>query len=262
VHRWIVRAIWRPTATYRVSAGEVVRCTFTDVKRGQVILAKQAEPAGDLTGFLFSGDLSGSVKGGQTLAKEVVPGVYTAHETVPAGWDLTGIQCTDADSTGDLATGTATYRVSAGEAVQCTFINVRRGAITIVKNARPNESRAFAFDGDLGPFALADDGASPNWVDFDNLVPGDYRIAEQVPDDWQLTGLICVDQTVGPRPTSASPGLMTRPRGAGHLRSRTPGAARSSSRNRRSPMGRPTVLSSVVTWGGASRTARRSPCRI
>jgi hypothetical protein len=53
------------------------------------------------------------------------------------------ITCDDAagatDSTGDSGTRTATFRLDPGETVKCTFTNVQRGTITIIKDAVPND---------------------------------------------------------------------------------------------------------------------------
>ena len=76
-------------ASFQVAPGETVKCTFTNTKRGMVVVEKQTTPADDLTNFTFSGVVSGKLKNGQTLALEVVPGTYSAQEAARAGWDLT-----------------------------------------------------------------------------------------------------------------------------------------------------------------------------
>jgi hypothetical protein len=75
------------------------------------------------TTFSFSGDLAGSISHGQQLNEVVLPDIHSSAQTVPAGWTLEGIECNDGDSTG---TGNvASYRVSGGESVTCTFTNCK-----------------------------------------------------------------------------------------------------------------------------------------
>src|SRR3970282_1988524 len=64
------------------------------------------------------------------------PGSYTVTETLVPGWDLTGIDCGEADAS-ETATG-VTINLGAAEHVICTFTNVKEqepetGQITIRK---------------------------------------------------------------------------------------------------------------------------------
>ena len=54
---------------------------------------------------------------------DVEPGSHPITETELAGWRTSNILCDDSDSTGDLATQTATVRLAAGEVVRCLFTN-------------------------------------------------------------------------------------------------------------------------------------------
>jgi len=56
-----------------------------------------------------------------------------------------------------------------GEDVVCTFTNVERSSITIVKETNPEAGAEFEFTGDLGGFSL-DYGESES---FGDLLPGD-----------------------------------------------------------------------------------------
>src|SRR5205823_6081296 len=71
----------------------------------------------------FSGAVTGSISDGQTLDRDIAPGSYTVTEALKSGWDLSGISCDDDDSTVDTAARSATFVVSAGETVECTFSN-------------------------------------------------------------------------------------------------------------------------------------------
>lgn len=116
-----------------VAEGENVTCTYTNVQRGSLTVVKDTVPDGP-PDFSFVGD---GVNGGaafeldddddltlpQSRTFEVVPGIYRIQELTTAGYELTTISCSDDDSTGDLGSAVATYRVAPGESVTCTFRN-------------------------------------------------------------------------------------------------------------------------------------------
>jgi hypothetical protein len=87
---------------------------------------KQTIPDGAVGSFTFTGDVAGTISGGQQIVVSgLLPGTYTSTETVPAGWHLTSISCDDGNSSG--ASATATFRLEAGETVKCTFTNTKSG---------------------------------------------------------------------------------------------------------------------------------------
>src|SRR5438309_1492344 len=86
------------TASITLAANDTVTCTFTDTKRGQIVVDKVTSPSGDPTSFSFSTTGTGyagfsltdaATPNGQTLT----PGAYSVSEAIPAGWDLTGLGC-------------------------------------------------------------------------------------------------------------------------------------------------------------------------
>ncbi len=194
------------TAIVGLAAGENVTCTFVDTKRGAIIVQKVTQgPDGQ---FDFTGSQAFSITttggNGQNTAAyaSVAPGNYTITETVPAGWQLTSLSCSDGSPT-DLGAKTASVGVSAGEIVTCTFTDTKLASLTIVKQAVPHvpqpNTPAFAFTatgtGLLPTFNLADDGTNPNSITFPNLLPGGaYTVAETALANWPLTSLTCSDQ--------------------------------------------------------------------
>jgi len=87
-----------------------------------IIVKKVTVPSGAPTQFAFTGDASGSISDGQSITvANLNPGAYTSTEQVPAGWQLASITCDDPNSSGNLATATATFHVSSGQTVTCTF---------------------------------------------------------------------------------------------------------------------------------------------
>ena len=70
--------------------------------------------------------------------------------------------------------------------------------VTIIKEASPEGTTNFSFTGDLGPFALVDDGTNPNYLTWDEIsVFGDYIVTETVPEGWDLLGISCEIKSYG-----------------------------------------------------------------
>src|SRR5437667_46518 len=126
------------TASITQAAGDTETCTFTDTKRGQIVVDKVTSPSGDPTSFSFSTTGSGyasftltdaAAPNGQTLS----PGAYSVSEAIPAGWVLTGLSCasslgtstftTTAPPVAGPGTATASITLAADDTVTCTFTN-------------------------------------------------------------------------------------------------------------------------------------------
>jgi uncharacterized repeat protein (TIGR01451 family) len=187
-------------ASIDLDPGEEVRCTFEDLKRGSITIAKDSRPK-SLQWFEFLGDLQGfslrdeGVGSNSVVFGGLVPGDYQITERVPSGWDLTDILCLDSDhgTMVDLDQATAFVDLDPAEEIRCTFENTQRGSISIVKDAQPQSTQTFEFEGHLGDFSLADDGVNSNTATFTGLLHGDYDVAEIVPPDWDLIGIACLD---------------------------------------------------------------------
>ncbi len=78
----------RTRASISLAAGEVVRCVFTNTKRGTIIVEKQTLPDGTPGTFAFSGDAAGSIgDNGQIVVSNLLPGTYTSTEAVDGRLD-------------------------------------------------------------------------------------------------------------------------------------------------------------------------------
>jgi hypothetical protein len=129
-----------PVTNIDLGPGEAVTCTFTNTKRGTIIVEKRTIPAGATGSFSFSGDASGSIgHGGEIVVANLVPGSYTATEADPTStFDLTDITCREdvagaVPSSGNLGRRTATFKLDPGETIRCTFINNQRGMVDVRK---------------------------------------------------------------------------------------------------------------------------------
>jgi LPXTG-motif cell wall-anchored protein len=169
-----------------LSAGEDVTCTFTNTKRGSIVIVKNTL-GGDGT-FNFTSDFGVSqltTSGGTAsqTTNNLVPGAYSIAETVPDGWDLSSATCDDQSDP-------AAISLSAGETVICTFTNTKLASISGTK-----------FVADLDG---TKEGTIQNWTiyllvngqqvdstqtlvdgsySFDNLMPGTtYTVSEDTSD--------------------------------------------------------------------------------
>src|SRR6266516_2912157 len=134
------------TATFNPVAGETITCTFTNTKQATITVKKVTVPAGDPATFGFSGDITATLGDTQSADASVVPGTYHVTEAAKTGWDLTSVVCNDEGSSGDKATGTATFVVAAGQHVTCTYTNTKRATI-VVKKHMVGGTDSFVFTG-------------------------------------------------------------------------------------------------------------------
>src|SRR2546422_768046 len=209
------------TASITLAANDTVTCTFTDTKRGQIVVDKVTSPSGDPTSFTFNTTGTGyasfsltdaAAPNGQTLS----PGAYSVSEAMPAGWVLTGLSCTSSLGTSPFTTtappvagpGTATASITlaANDTVTCTFTDTKqRGHIIIAKRTiPPGATTPFAFTttgpgGYTNTFSLADGSSNDQ-----TLAPGSYSVSETVPMGWIAT-LSCSGPATSSFPTTAPP---------------------------------------------------------
>jgi hypothetical protein len=193
------------TATFTVTAGSDITCTFTNTERGSIHIVKKTIPSGSSQQFGYTTTSNASTltpstfnlaDGGQKDYINLLPGTYTATEGPTSGWDLTGLSCVGTGGSGSVSTATATFNLPAGGNITCTFTNTQRGQIHIVKQTIPSgSSQQFGYTttsnaSTLTPstFNLADGGQQ----DYINLLPGTYTATEDSTSGWDLTGLSCV----------------------------------------------------------------------
>jgi uncharacterized surface anchored protein len=186
------------TATITVPAGGTVTCTYTNTKRGTIVIEKQTIPDGDPGTFDFTGEITATLGDGGTADKVVVPGTYVVNETAKDGWNLTDLSCDDDDSVGSVGQSKATFNVQPGETVTCTFENTKLSRIDVKKvddddPANPLQGAVFTLYHDnatVGEFDGADTAVQVGGQDltcttgangecsFGDLMPGDYVVVE------------------------------------------------------------------------------------
>ena len=121
-----------PINAISLQAGESVTCTFTNTKRGSLTIVKNTVGGNGTFNFTMGGGLAPNPSiqtsngTGSVTFNNVVPGSYTAAETVPGGWDLTSATC-------DLGESPESIDIGAGENVTCTFTNTKKPTLTLQK---------------------------------------------------------------------------------------------------------------------------------
>ncbi|KXK09398.1 MAG: Cna protein B-type domain protein [Microgenomates bacterium OLB23] len=184
--------------------GENITCTITNEGiPGRLQIIKNTLGGDDTFNFVVDGievpgleTITTSGGTGETSQVDIDAGTHSVAESALAGWDMTNAVCdngTPENAVVELDTLTT-----------CTFTNAKRGSITIVKDATPNDAQDFDFTGTLGAFTLDDDegvqdadqpAQYENTKTFSNLVTGEsYAINETQPNQyWSLQGVVCVE---------------------------------------------------------------------
>ncbi|MEZ4731654.1 MAG: DUF11 domain-containing protein [Caldilineaceae bacterium] len=187
-----------PTKNIVVELGKTVTCTFTNQKKGKLVIRKTTVPASDTTtdfAFTAGGGLSPqqfSLEGGDSSTYDkLAPGAgYSVVEAPLAGWEQTSATC-------DNGSPVTNITIGPGATVTCTFVNTKLGALTVRKITNPNPdptNRTFAFvaGGGLTPATfLLKNGETQS---FPNLSPrAGYTLSELTLDDWELSDATCSD---------------------------------------------------------------------
>jgi hypothetical protein len=171
---------------------------------GTVVLRKVTDPPGGVN-FDFLEDLGlpdFSLDDGASLTIPYVPaGSYTITETLPIGWELTGVDCETDDPNDTTSWGgtTLTIDLDVGETITCTFNNAALGSITLRKETYPPLDISFDFLADFG-IGLPDlelDGNGSLTIPY--VPAGTYSVTEagDVPFDLDLIDVECEDPDGG-----------------------------------------------------------------
>jgi hypothetical protein len=182
-----------PGTTSKCSCGN----TLIDppIPISQIVVRKVTIPSGDTQLFPFvvsgPGPFLGdspnfSLADGDGWGSGTLPagGTYSVVETVPTGWDLTSLDCSDGVNSYDPAG----FIMPAGNTVECTATNTKRGTIIVEKQTDPDYApESFTFTGDAAG-TISDGGQ----IVVSNLVPGTYTSVESAAPG-ELTSIVCDD---------------------------------------------------------------------
>ncbi len=169
------------------------------VPSGTLEVRKVVVPAADSGRFNLSIDgevVAGDVgNAGTTGARTLPEGVHVIAESSGVATDLADYQatarCVETTSGSSWIPGAdGRVFVGEGEAVVCTFTNIRLGTVSITKVVSGASTSDWAFSGNLGDFTLPAAGGGRI---FARLAPGSYAVIEAVRDGWSLASLACTD---------------------------------------------------------------------
>jgi len=185
-----------PTLTdINLRSGEAVTCTFNNVRQGTISIVKETlggDGLFDYTTDLPGGNFSLSTGGGSSPPKafaNVTPGSYSITEILPAGWDLTDLNCNDPDggTSWDVATGIITMDVDSGETIDCVYQNTRHGTLIVEKQTLPDgDPTSFVFTGGLAG-NLTDGQQLTTTGNFTSPISS----AEALSAGWTITNIVC-----------------------------------------------------------------------
>jgi putative Ig domain-containing protein/prealbumin domain-containing protein len=174
----------------QVLAGKLTTCTITNTKQGSVTITKTT--VGGNGTFAFSGTLgltslsTSNLTATQTF-NNLKPGTYTVAETDPTpAFDFTNLVCTDptGNTSITIASRLASIVLEPGETVSCTFVNTKRGAITIEKRTIGADDTFNFVTTNFNIGSITTNGGFGSKT-AQNLTPGsNYSIAEEDKLDW------------------------------------------------------------------------------
>lgn len=189
------------TLSMPTDSNGVLSCSFTNTERGSITIIKDAQPDSSQSfGYTATGEnLSnfslvddGVTAGANTKSftglrpTSETGSNYVVSENLPVtGWDFTNLSCTSANGSSSItrSTAQATIGLGAGDAVVCTYTNVERGHVTVVKSqngATPTKTYTFQLTGgpDSVNISRTTDSTNLGTLDFGLLKPGSYTLCE------------------------------------------------------------------------------------
>jgi len=188
------------TATLDIDSGEIVTVTFTNTKRGKIIVDKITVPAADPQSFSFDASGPNSYSASFSLTDAQTPwnsgwlkpgSGYSVIETVLGGWDLTSVTVN-----GVASSNGASLTLNPGQILYVNFTDTKRGHIIVHKTTvPPGDPADFTFDPDyqVANFVLSDG----EQYDSAAIMPGTYHVQELAVAGWDLTGLTVADPSGG-----------------------------------------------------------------
>jgi hypothetical protein len=182
--------------------GEKIVCTFTNERVTYELTYEKVvvgDPLGEDWVFTLENDGNvinpfttiggaGGVSGPFTLPLDA----YDVGEIVPAGYALQRIDC----GAGGLSVefpASNDFFIILDQDMTCTFTNVQRGDITIVKQTTPDGAgQEFEFLDYIGVLFTLHDGESKTFTGF-LPSPADYYTftEDPIPDGWTLDSVVC-----------------------------------------------------------------------
>jgi hypothetical protein len=194
------------TAAIDLDPGETVTCTFTNTKRGMLIIVKQVVGQAPGSSWQYTGSLGNfslPAAGGQQTFNDLPSGSYTINETAKTGY-TPSVTCTSSDN----GTSSVTVQLDPGELITCTFTNTAQEAHLIVIKHVVNDNGGNATASDFtmtinGVTATGGNsflGAESPGVD-KVVTPGAYNVTEIGPSGYEASYSQDCSGTIAPGET-------------------------------------------------------------
>jgi hypothetical protein len=193
-----------------LAAGENITCTFTNTKKGHIIVDKVTLPSDDPQSFNFllrgvdplkSFSLSDQSTPEDT---ELNPGTYAVKESnsseILDKWNVSNINCGEGINSLNIV-------LEPGQTITCTFTNTKKATLIVQKTTNPsNDPTLFQINlvnqnDQIIPDGIALDTISDNTDKTYTVIPGKYTVNEIVPEGWVQTGNECKDLVLSPGET-------------------------------------------------------------
>lgn len=161
-----------------VLAGETTTCTFTNSKKGKIIVEKQTLPDCAAQAFEFNPSWGANfflADNGQNDSGWLVPGDYSVSEIVPTGWALDRAYCAIAGIPSAYPyTPGSTIALGAGNVITCTFVNGKLPTLELRKTVVNN----YGGTATIADFQGKINNNNVPWAVPQILSPGAYTASE------------------------------------------------------------------------------------
>lgn len=204
--------------TFEVNNEDVISCTFTNTKRGKIIVTKYNDVKGNgeldeedevLSGWtinLTDQTSQDTNSDGQVTFDGLVPEEYILGEDLKTGWEQTNIFCPEADTSPQENPNELGVFVGAGQTVECSILNHSTTPILIITKQN-NTGGATLLPGAEVLYtitvSLDEEGGAAEDVTVTDLLPDGFKYKN---GSWTASsnvnsGLVVLE------PTYASPGV-------------------------------------------------------
>ncbi|MGB4697659.1 MAG: SdrD B-like domain-containing protein, partial [Methanothrix sp.] len=198
--------------------GETPAVTFTNAKRGSIVVDKVASPGGSAQEFEFKPSYGEPFKLSDASdpkdSDPLLPSTYSIIETAAPDWDLTDItvEGITSEPAVDLVTGTISFYLASGETARVTYTNRKKQADIsgIVWDDANGNCILDEGEDKLSGWTVTLKDASSNVIatdttdehgayEFENVAPGKYNLQTTLQPGWAPTcppeGKVEIDRT-------------------------------------------------------------------
>ena len=192
--------------TITLQPGESPTVTFTNAKRGSIVVDKVASPGGSAQEFEFEPSYGEPFKLSDASDPKdsgpLLPGTYSIIETAVPDWDLTDITVKGiaSEPVVDLATGTISFYLASGETARVTYTNRKKqadisgyvwddanGNCILDEGEEKLSGWTVTLMDALGKVIATDTTDEHGYYEFETVAPGKYILQTTLQPGWAPT---------------------------------------------------------------------------